>query len=82
MWLGPQGPTEADVSVLQAAEGLQPGGHTLEAVDVSQDHKPKDPSEERRIKACGGRVDRLIASECPGAVWGPERGPSLLVAAV
>ena len=44
----------------------QPGGQTLEAVDVTQDHKPKDPSEERRIKACGGRVDRLVASECPG----------------
>lgn len=51
---------------LQAAAGLQQGGHTLEAVDVSQDHKPKDPREERRINACGGRVDRLVASECPG----------------
>eukprot|EP00891_Asterochloris_glomerata_P008777 jgi/Astpho2/8777/e_gw1.00128.94.1_t len=53
------------------AAGLQQGGHTLEAVDVSQDHKPKDPREERRINACGGRVDRLVASD--NVVVGPYR---------
>ena len=71
--------TEGRCVTLQAAAAPQPGGHTLEAVDVSQDHKPKDPGEERRINACGGRVDRLVASECPGL---PEAQTGVMSACV
>lgn len=37
------------------------GQSFLEAVELTEDHKPDNPGECRRINAAGGRVDRLVS---------------------
>ena len=33
----------------------------MEAVELTEDHKPDNPGECRRINEAGGRVDRLVS---------------------
>ena len=35
----------------------------MEVVELSQDHKPDNPEECKRIVEAGGRVDRLVSGE-------------------
>ena len=37
----------------------------LEAIELTQDHKPDNPEEFRRINEAGGRVDRLVSGKQP-----------------
>ncbi len=37
------------------------GQSFLEAVELTEDHKPDNPGECRRIDEAGGRVDRLVS---------------------
>lgn len=37
------------------------GQNFMEAVDLTEDHKPDNPGECRRINEAGGRVDRLVS---------------------
>lgn len=37
----------------------------LEAIELTQDHKPDNPEECRRINEAGGRVDRLVSGKHP-----------------
>ncbi len=37
------------------------GQSYLEAVELTEDHKPDNPGECRRIDEAGGRVDRLVS---------------------
>ncbi len=39
------------------------GQSFLEAVELTEDHKPDNPGECRRINEAGGRVDRLVSGD-------------------
>ena len=41
------------------------GQSFLEAVELTEDHKPDNPGECRRINEAGGRVDRLVSGNRP-----------------
>lgn len=40
------------------------GQSFMEALELTEDHKPDNPIECRRIKEAGGRVDRLVSGVC------------------
>lgn len=42
------------------------GQSYLQAIELTQDHKPDNPEECRRIVEAGGRVDRLVSGELRG----------------
>lgn len=43
----------------------------MEAVELTEDHKPDNPVECRRIREAGGRVDRLVSGACMQNVLHP-----------
>ncbi len=47
--------------VLGRQRSNEDGQSFLEAVELTEDHKPDNPGECRRINEAGGRVDRLVS---------------------
>ena len=47
--------------VLGRQRSNEDGQSFLEAVELTEDHKPDNPGECRRISEAGGRVDRLVS---------------------
>ena len=47
--------------VLGRQASNEDGQSFLEAVELTEDHKPDNPGECRRINEAGGRVDRLVS---------------------
>ncbi|DBA79564.1 TPA: hypothetical protein ACH3X1_008259 [Trebouxia sp. C0004] len=51
-------------------------GHSfLEAVELTEDHKPDNPGECRRINEAGGRVDRLVSGTTVTSRWCSRAAP-------
>ena len=48
----------------------------LEAIELSQDHKPDNPGECQRIREAGGRVDRLVSGNLHQVVLMVQPNPT------
>ena len=62
----------ANVGDSRVIKGRQkkPGSKLIQAVDLSEDHKPEMPRERQRIEKCGGRVSRITYED---GIEGPPR---------
>ncbi len=65
--------------VLGRQRSNEDGQSFLEAVELTEDHKPDNPGECRRINEAGGRVDRLVSGTAGHTI---QQSCSIWVAAV
>jgi len=63
--------TTAWVGDSRGVVGRRSGAGKIEAVDLTNDHKPASPGERERILACNGRVEKLMDEN--GQPLGPHR---------